>query len=418
MRPGGACAVELAGEQDQIEAIDLGDISLWVNGPPHQVFDRLRREAPLHWSEMAGWENETGFWSITRAEDVHAVSRDWESFSSERGGILAADHSVPIEFQNAMFIGMDPPRHDRIKGLFQRGFTPKRIADHEHQIRSITNRYLDELEGRDEFDLVADVAQPIVGRVIGSFLGTPEEDDAAWADFANRGLALGDDDLQPEGENTVLELIEQGIMRVIQMAAERRDHPTDDLTSLLVHAEIDGERLEDYEIASGFALLVSAGNDSTKATYSSGMLALLQDPVQMQRLVNDPDLIPGAVEEFLRMFPAFAHFRRTATRDIEMHGKTIREGDKVILWYAASNRDEDRFSCPHQMDIERNPDHQAFGAGGRHFCLGTALARLELGILFAETLKRYPNLELAEQPEAVRSLFANQPRSVRVRVNR
>ena len=118
------------------------------------------------------------------------------------------------------------------------------------------------------------------------------------------------------------------------------------------------------------------------------------------------------------MFPAFAHFRRTATRDIEMHGKTIREGDKVILWYAASNRDEDRFSCPHQMDIERNPDHQAFGAGGRHFCLGTALARLELGILFAETLKRYPNLELAEQPEAVRSLFANQPRSVRVRVNR
>ena len=400
----------------RVEEIDLGNMDLWVDGPPHAIFERLRNEAPVHWSPMATWEGETGFWSITRAEDVHAVSRDWQTFSSERGGIVAADHSIPIEFQNAMFIGMDPPRHDRIKALFQRGFTPKRIADHEGEIRAITVKVLDGLEGRTEFDLVADVAQPVVGRVIGSFLGTPEEDDAAWADFANRGLALGDDDLQPEGEGTVLELIQGGIMRVIAMAAERRENPTDDLTSLLVHAEIDGERLEDYEIASGFALLVAAGNDSTKATYSSGMLALLRDPQQMQQLVRDPELIPTAVEEFLRMFPAFAHFRRTAMRDVELHGKTIREGDKVLLWYAASNRDERVFECPHQMQIERNPDHQAFGAGGRHFCLGTALARLELGILFEETLKRFPNLELSAEPEAVRSLFANQPRSVPVRV--
>ena len=399
-----------------VEEIDLGDLSLWVDGPPHAIFDRLRTEAPIHWSEMASWDGEPGFWSITCAEDVHAVSRDWEAFSSERGGILAADHSVPIEFQNAMFIGMDPPRHDRIKALFQRGFTPKRIAAHEDEIRAITLRVLDQLEGRTEFDLVADVAQPVVGRVIGSFLGAPEEDDAMWADFANRGLALGDDELQPEGEGTVLELIEKGVMRVIEMAAERRETPTDDLTSLLVHAEVDGERLEDYEIASGFALLVAAGNDSTKATYSSGMLALLREPEQMQRLVENPEMIPNAVEEFLRLFPAFAHFRRTAMRDVEMHGKTIREGDKVILWYPASNRDETVYACPHQMDIERTTDHQAFGAGGRHFCLGTALARLELGILFTETLKRYPSLRLAEEPDAVRSLFANQPRSVRVTV--
>jgi cholest-4-en-3-one 26-monooxygenase len=194
-----------------------------------------------------------------------------------------------------MFIGMDPPRHDRIKALFQRGFTPKRIAQHEGEIRAIVDSVLDRLEGRTEFDLVNEVAQPIVGRVIGSFLGTPPEDDAIWADFANRGLAMGDDELQPDGQKTVLELIEKGINRVIEMAADRRENPTDDLTSLLVHSEIDGERLEDYEIASGFALLVSAGNDSTKATYSSGMLALLREPDQMRRLVEDPSLIPAAV---------------------------------------------------------------------------------------------------------------------------
>ena len=399
-----------------IEDVDLGDVSLWEQGPPHAVFERLRKEDPVHWSEMAGWEGESGFWSITKAEDVHAISRDWETFSSERGGILAADHSVPIEFQNAMFIGMDPPRHDRIKNLFQRGFTPKRIAAHEDEIRVITTRVLDGLEGRTEFELVADLAQPVVGRVIGSFLGAPEEDDAMWADFANRGLALGDDELQPEGEGTVLELIQNGVARVIEMAADRRENPTDDLTSLLVHAEVDGQHLEDYEIASGFALLVAAGNDSTKATFSSGMLGLLRDPEQRQKLIDDPSMIPVAVEEFLRMFPAFAHFRRTATRDIEFGGKQIREGDKVIMWYPSSNRDESLHKCPHAMDVERNPDHQAFGAGGRHFCLGTALARLELKILFEETLARFPDMELAGEPSIVRSLFANQPRAIPVRV--
>lgn len=399
-----------------VDQIDLGDMRLWVDGPPHAIFERLRHEDPVHWSPMATWENEPGFWSITRAEDIHEISRDWETFSSEKGGIVAADHSIPLEFQNAMFIGMDPPRHDRIKHLFQRGFTPKRIAEHSATIQAITERYLNALEGRTEFDLVEDIAQPVVGRVIGSFLGTPEEDDEMWADFANRGLALGDDELQPDGETTVLQLIEKGVMRVIEMAAERRENPTDDLTSLLTHAEIDGERLEDYEIASGFALLVAAGNDSTKATYSSGMLALLNNPDQMQKLIDNPSKIEGAIEEFLRMFPAFAHFRRTATKDVEFRGKKIKAGDKVLLWYPSSNRDESVHKCPHQLDVERTEEHQAFGAGGRHFCLGTALARLELKILFTETLKRWPDMQLVES-EAVRSIFANQQRFVKVRVN-
>ncbi|WP_249011238.1 cytochrome P450 [Conexibacter sp. DBS9H8] len=183
-----------------------------------------------------------------------------------------------------------------------------------------------------------------------------------------------------------------------------------------MHAEIDGERLEDHEIAFGFALLVAAGNDSTKATYSNGMWALLREPGQRNRLVENPGLIASAVEEFLRMYPAFGHFRRTATRDVELHGKTIRERDKVILSYPSCNRDEAVHACPHQLDVTRNPEHQAFGSGGRHFCLGTALARLELKVMVEETLERYPGMELVGEVDVVRSLFLNQPRGLPVRL--
>jgi cytochrome P450 len=399
-----------------IETIDLGDLELWRDGPPHEIFDRLRREAPVHWSPMEGWEGDAGFWSITRAEDIHEISRDWKTYSSERGGFLVSDVTVPIEVQNAMFIGMDPPRHDRIKQLFQRGFTPKRIAEHEEEIREIARTVLDRVEGREEIDLVAEVAQPIVSRVIGSFLGTPEEEDADWALIANQGISLGDEELQPEGPETVQKVVQEVLTRVMALAAERREQPTDDLTSILVHAEVDGERLSDDEIAFGFGLLVSAGNDSTKATYSNGTLALLRNPEERQKLLDDPAKIPAAVEEFLRMFPSFSHFRRTATRDVELHGKLIREGDKVVLWYPSSNRDETVYECPHQLDVERNPEHQAFGAGGRHFCLGTALARLELRVMFEETLARFPDMELAGEPTTVRSIFVNQPRRVQVRL--
>lgn len=402
--------------QQSLDTLDLGDVELWRDGPPHEIFDRLRREAPVHWSPMATWPEEAGFWSVTTAELIHEVSRDWQTFSSEKGGILAVDHATPVEVQNAMFIGMDPPRHDRIKALFQRGFTPKRIAEHERDIREIATRVLDRVAAQDEAELIKDVAQPVVGRVIGSFLGTPEEDDVAWAELANQGLGFGDDELQPEGNATAQKVIAEVFERVMKIAAERREHPTDDLTSLLVHSEVDGEKLEDHEIAFGFGLLVAAGNDSTKATYSNGMLALLRNPQEMRKLVDDPAKIPAAVEEFLRMFPAFAHFRRTATRDVELGGQLIREGDKVILWYPSGNRDETVYQCPHQLDVERNPEHQAFGAGGRHFCLGTALARLELKILFEETLKRFPDMTLTSQPEMVRSIFLNQPRTVPVRL--
>ena len=165
-----------------------------------------------------------------------------------------------------------------------------------------------------------------------------------------------------------------------------------------MHAEVDGEKLEEHEIVMGFFLLMAAGNDSTKATYCSGMRALMEDREQMQLLLDDPSLVPAAVEESLRMFPAFAHFRRTATADTELHGQEIKEGEKVVMWYVSSNRDETRYEDPDRFDLRREAEHQAFGAGGRHFCLGTALARLELKILLEETLKRFPTIALGGQP--------------------
>jgi cholest-4-en-3-one 26-monooxygenase len=376
----------------------------------------MRAECPVHWTDkITEYPNEPGFWSVTRAEDLQTVSRDWKTYSSEVGGITATREVFPLELIQAMFIGMDPPKHDRLKVLFQAGFTPKRIAAHEPAIRRIVTTVLDQLDGRETCELVNEVAQPVVSRVIGSFMGIPPEDDAVWAGLMNSMLGMGDPDLNPGGIDDVLAKdVPELFARCGRMIAERRERPTDDLTSVLVHAEIDGQKLEEHEIVMGFFLLVAAGNDSTKATYASGMRALIERPDERRLLLDDPSLIPSAVEESLRMFPAFAHFGRTATRDTEVAGTEIREGDKVVMWYTASNRDETRYEDPDRFDVQRNPEHQAFGAGGRHFCLGAALARLELRVLFEETLARYPDMELAGAPAYVESAFINQLKTLPV----
>ena len=404
-----------------IEALELTEEGLWADGPPLDAFKQMRRECPIHRTEnFELFPEEPGFWSVTTAEDIHTVSRDWQTYSSERGGVLVAAAGFPLELAQAMFIGMDPPKHDRLKALFQAGFTPKRIAAHEEAIRAIVTKVFDRLDGRESCDLVTDVAQPAVSRVIGSFMGIPEEDDAMWARLMNSTLGAADPDINPDGFEGALEKDLPAIFEHCrQLIAARQESPTGDLTSVLVHAEVDGQKLEEHEIVMGFFLLVAAGNDSTKATYCSGMRALMEDRGQLQLLLDDPSLIPGAVEESLRMFPAFAHFRRTATRDTELHGQQIKEGEKVVMWYVSSNRDETRFEDPDRFDIRRRAEHQAFGAGGRHFCLGTALARLELKIMFEETLARYPNIALdsrAGGPQHVQSLFINQLKTLPVRL--
>src|SRR5580700_972315 len=402
-----------------LEDVLVTEREVWADGVPNELFARLRNECPVHWtSGIAEFPEEAGYWSVTTAEDVRTVSRDWQTYSSELGGITAATTGFPIELSRAMFIGMDPPKHDRIKALFQAGFTPKRIAAHEDAVRAIVVDALDRLQGQETCDLVADVAQPVVSRVIGSFMGVSPEDDEAWARLMNMMLGAGDPDLNPH--ESVEAGIEAGVAEMFErcgkLIAERRDRPTDDLTSVLVHAEVDGQKLEEHEIVMGFFLLVAAGNDSTKATYCSGMRALMQNPDQRELVLSDPSLIPGAVEESLRMFPAFAHFRRTATKDTELGGQQIKAGERVVMWYASSNRDETCHEDPDRFDVRRTTEHQAFGAGGRHFCLGTALARLELNILFEETLARFPAMEPAGRPTIVESVFVNQLKTLPVRL--
>ena len=398
-------------EDVPLEELRVADREHWADGPPLKQFARMRSGCPVHWSGgMSEWPEEPGFWSVTTQEGIHAVSRDWESYSSEIGGMLAMPaRFFPLEIQNAMFIGMDPPKHDRVKALFQRGFTPKRIAEHEDDVRAITRAALDRLDGQEECDIVHDLAQPVVSRVIGKFMGIDPADDAMWARLMNALVSADDPEMNPEGPETVMERdIPEIFARCQELITSRRETPTDDLMTVLVEAEIDGEVLTDHEIVVGFILLMVAGNDSTKAVYCNAMKALMEHPEQRQMLIDDPSLIPDAVEEALRMYPSFAHFRRTATRDTELGGQQIRKGDKVVMWYPSSGRDESVYEDPDRFDITRKPDHQAFGAGGRHFCLGTALARLELRVMLEETLARYPATELAGDAPMAQALFINQ----------
>jgi cytochrome P450 len=405
-------------QETDLENVLVLETELWRDGPPHELFQEMRSKCPVHWTErISEHPFEAGFWSLTKAEDTQAVCRDWRTFSSEKGGFTALTGGFASQVTKAMFIAMDPPKHDHLKALFQTAFTTKRIADHEDAIRAIVVRTLERAAAQETCDLVHDVATPVVSRVIGSFMGIPEEDDAIWAKLVTSTLGTGDSDLNPEGINGLAEReLPEIFERCRQLIADRRAHPSDDLTSVLVHAEVDGKKLEEHEIIMGFFLLMVGGNDSTKATYCSGMCALMENPEQRRLLLEDHALNAPAVEESLRMFPPFPHFRRTATRDTTIGGQEIKEGEKVVMWFVSSNRDEDLYQDPDHFDVRRNPEHQAFGGGGRHYCLGAALARLELQVLFEETLTRFPNMALAGKPTMVESAFINQHKTLPVRL--
>jgi cytochrome P450 len=395
---------------------DLGDHDLWRDGPPYELFARMRREEPVHWSPNAGYADGDGFWSLTRADDVHAATRDFKTFSSERRGIfLTDDIGVPLDVQRLQMISMDPPRHDRLKQLVGKAFTPRRIAMHEDAVRDIVRTVLDRFADRDRCDLAVEIARPVPARVIGSLLGTPEADDQRLVHWTNVSTAFEDPEVRTTWDSTEDEIAD--IVRYIEAARQAREgSDEDDLLTALMAAEVDGERLEPLEIATFFILLLAAGNDSTRATYLATMRALMQDPEQRQLLLDDPSRIPDAVEEGLRCFPAFGFMGRATTSEVEIGGRTIPEGARVLLWYISANRDEDRWEDPERFDITREglDRHQAFGAGGRHFCLGASLARLELRIWIEETLARWPDMQLDGPGRRMQSLFLNQWKSLPV----
>jgi cytochrome P450 len=402
--------------------LDLSNLELWREGPPHEIFRRLRAEEPLHWSELGDFENESGFWSVVRYDDIATVGRDHETFSSDRSIILvdklaAPGEPDPMDLSANMLISQDPPRHDRLKALVQKAFTPKRAIEHTERMREIINLVYDRaLESHPDgrVDLVQDVGIFVPSMVIGDMLGAPREDAERLVDWTNRTSAFEDPRLVPDlGE--IWRALEEFIPYVNAMIDEREVNPTDDLTTAFIEAEVDGERLSHEEVLMFFFLLMVAGNDSTRAVFTSGIKSLLDDPEQMAFVRSGEVPLEQVVEEFVRFHPPFAYMRRTATREVELAGRQVKAGDKLALWYVSGNRDESAFDDADRFDVRREPNpHQGFGGGGRHFCLGAGLARLELKLWIEETLRRFDEIELDGESERLSSTFLNQYRSIPV----
>jgi len=350
----------------------------------------MRAEAAVRWNPMA---NGDGFWSVTKAADIAAISKDPTTFSSARRGVfINEERPMPVEVLNQIILGMDPPRHTKYRGIVQKAFTPRIVAQQEEHIRSRVAKLLDGVCEKGECDLVKEISIELPLQVIAELLGVPQDDRQKLFDWT---MQIEESVDNPEVSGP--EALGQIGMYLAEMVAARRDEPADDLLSALVAAEIDGEGLNDFEIAAFFGLLMFAGNDTTRNTITGGTLAMVEHPDERQKLVDNPALIDSAVEECLRWVTPVMHFRRTPTTDTELRGVQLKEGDKVVVWYTSGSRDEESVPDPMRFDVGRSEKigHQAFGGGGRHFCLGSPLARMELKLIYPEILRRLPDLELA-----------------------
>jgi linalool 8-monooxygenase len=386
-----------------LEQVDLMDEDLFLDGPPHELFARMRAETPV----LRGRAAEGGeFWSVTKAADIEAISKNPEAFSSEKDGVFVREGMpMPLDVMNQIILGMDPPRHTKYRGIVQKAFTPRIVALQEEQIRGRIAVLIDEICEQGECDLVERLSIELPLQVIAEMLGVPQEDRQKLFDWTHQ-IELAVSDPTVSGP----EALGQIGLYLAEKVAERRANPADpdDLTTALIQAEVDGEQLNDFEIAAMFGLLMFAGNDTTRNTISGGTIALIENPDERQRLLDDPSLIDSAVEEILRWVTPVMWFRRTPTADTEIRGVPVRAGDKIVLWYASGSRDEERIPDPMRFDIARGTkNHQAFGGGGRHFCLGNPLARLELKLVFPEILRRLPDMELAGPVGRTRSNWVN-----------
>jgi cytochrome P450/nitrite reductase/ring-hydroxylating ferredoxin subunit len=411
-----------------LDDVDLTDLDVWEERVPVEWLALLRREAPVHWQEE---RDGSGFWALTRYDDIVAVSKDWETYSSELGGTSLQDLTrEEIELRKAM-IDTDPPAHTRLRAIVNKGFTPRVVNAYEERIRALARGILAAATERPEFDWVEDVASEIPMWVFSEIMGLPVEDRKLLIELGDK--ILGNSDPEVVGEALVaeraiddpelrklpfsspfsLDLIEYGR----RLGEERRRDPRDDITTRLVEAEVDGSRLDEREFGVFFILLTTAGNETTRHTLSLGLLALLAHPQERARLAADPSLAATAADEVLRFTHPVHHFRRTATRDVVAHGRRIRAGDKVTIWYAGGNFDEDRFPDPYRFDVGRTPNrHLTFGLGGPHFCLGAHLAKLEVKVWLEEMIPYLDRIELAGAPRRLRSNFFNGIKQLPVRM--
>jgi methyl-branched lipid omega-hydroxylase len=407
--------------------INLGDFEVWFGGHREDAFRLLRAERPVSKHRgIPGFDPdradpallqdqldrglphplEIEWWAVTRHADVMEVSRHPELFASGLGGTNIGDIPQEIaEFLGSM-INMDAPRHTKLRKIVNRAFTPRQVARIDDGVRQRAITIVDAIADKGEIEFVEEVAAALPLSIICDMMGIPGSDYRAIYDWTNTILGVGD----PEMVSTFDELMAAGFglfQYGLQLAEQRLVDPADDITSTLMHAEVDGERLTASEVGSFFVLLVAAGNETTRNAISHGLWQLTRNPEQKQRWIDDFDGVsPTAVDEIVRWASPVIHFRRTATADTGLAGQQIRKGDRVVMFYNSANRDESVFEDPYRFDVTRSPnEHVGFGAGGPHFCLGANLARREIRVMFEELLLRLPDIEASGEPDLLQSAF-------------
>jgi cytochrome P450 len=395
--------------------IQLGDPELWLRPDREGIFAKLRDEKPVSFqAEFEFTDPETGevripagpgYWAVTRYADVMQVSRDPDTFHSAPSVNIGDIPAEIAEWLGSM-INMDAPKHTRFRLIVNRGFTPRHVAKIEESVRVQAREIVDRVGPLGECDFVSEVAAALPLQIICDMMGIPREDTKRIFELTNVILGVGDPEYVSSLEDLMaagMELFQYGLT----LAEDRLATERDDITSALMHAEVDGHRLSSSELGSFFLLLVVAGNETTRNAISHGLLALTRNPEQRRLWLNDMESVsPTAVEEIVRWATPVIHFRRRATRDTVVGTTPVAEGDKVVMFYNSANRDDRHFADPFRFDVRRTPnEHVGFGAGGPHFCLGANLARREIRVMFEELLTRLPDIEVTGEPAMLQSNF-------------
>lgn len=380
--------------------IDIYNPDSYTHGIPHEQFAWLRKNAPVFWHDHP---DGGGYWALSRHADVVEVSRDFRTFSAERGFVMVDDLPPDIlEMARNQLLGMDPPKHGPLRRAVITRFTSRMLEQLEPAVRRITREIMASARDAGEVNFVESLAGDLPTAVIGSLLDVPADmwpQIRRWSDLQTSAT---DPDLGGTPEEVNEASVAMGTYG-FQLASERKDQGGDDLISLLINQEVDGERVSEMEFASLFVQITVAGNETTRGLISSGMYELLQRPALYRQLAANPEQLPRAIEEMLRWTCPLHYFRRTATCDTRIGDQRIREGDRVVMLYSSANFDEDVFDNPLRFDIGRDPNpHLAFGHG-IHLCLGANLARLEARIFFEEFFRHFSGIELCGEPVYIRS---------------
>lgn len=409
-----------------MKSITLANLDVFENGAPWSLFADLRRESPIHWNEEE--KPNSGFFSVTRYHDIVKVLRDSDTFTSERFTNLEEVDAEQEEARRSL-LETDGTRHRALRRLLQGQFTPQAVAKYETFLRGLTATTLDNAFAKGEFDFVEEVAADFPIQVLAKLLDVPESDTGQLIEWGNRMIGFDDPEhadvliSDPESEKyrlvpfkspAALEVFAYGD----ELARQRKGKDGTDLVSVLINSPMsDGIALTERDFHTNFLLLVVAGNETTRHTISHTMNNLINNPDQLALLQERPDLIPWAVEEFLRYASPVYHFRRTATKDVELNGVNIKAGQKVVPWFASGNRDDSVFEDPNKFDVTRNPnEHMAFGRGGPHMCLGNALARIELRVMFEDLVSRVDKVERVGDVDFLRSNFVHGIKRMPVKV--